>query len=103
MTSKEYNIELQRKKRLIHTNKHLFWWVPKEKKEDISLDALVEAILNYGDANSVKELINTLGIRLISEIFKKNTSNRMRVNYYPEVINYFDLYFSKYVQGYSKS
>ena len=102
MATEEYNIELEKIKPLIHKNAHLFWWLPKEKKEDISIDALVEAILNYGGANSVKELINTIGLRLLSEIFKKNTTNRKRVNYFPEVLNYFNLYFSKHVQGYSE-
>jgi len=26
---------------LIEENSHLFWWVPQEKKKDLSLDSLV--------------------------------------------------------------
>jgi hypothetical protein len=87
---------------LIQENAHLFWWVPQEKKKDLSLDSLVEAILNYGDSKSVKKLFDTVGIKTVADIFKKNTQNRTRINYYPDVVNFFNLYFSKYVQEYSE-
>ena len=35
------------KQTLINENSHLFWWVPEDKKKNLSLDSLVEAILNY--------------------------------------------------------
>jgi len=87
---------------LIQENANLFWWVPSDKKNDLSLDALVEAILNYGDSDSVKALFAVVSIDKVADIFKKNTKNKTRNNYFPEVINYFDLYFKKYVPSYSK-
>jgi len=37
-----------------------------------------------------------IGIRNVAEIFYQDT-NRERVNYYPEVVNFFNLYFKKNV------
>jgi hypothetical protein len=56
---------------LIQENSHLFWWVPQDKKKDLSLDSLVEAILNYGDSKSVKKLFDTVGIKTVADIFYK--------------------------------
>jgi len=81
---------------LIQENSHLFWWVPEDKKQNLSLDSLVEAILNFGDSKSVKKLFDTVGISTVADIFKKNTENRTRINYFPDVVNYFNLYFEKY-------
>jgi len=87
---------------LIQENSHLFWWVPEDKKKNLSMDSLVEAILNFGDYESVKKLFDYCGIKNVAEIFKNNTKNKMRVNYFPEVVNYFELYFKRYVPDYSK-
>jgi len=81
---------------LISENAHLFWWVPAEKKQNLSLDSLVEAILNYGDSKSVKKLFDTVGLKKVSEIFFEQT-NRQRINYFPQTKHYFNLYFNKYV------
>lgn len=81
---------------LIKENTHLFWWVPEDKKQNLSLDSIVEAILNFGNSKSVKKLFDTVGITTVANIFKKNTENRTRINYYPDVVNYFNLYFEKY-------
>ena len=90
------------KQTLINANSHLFWWVPEHKKKNLSLDSLVEAILNYGDAASVRKLFEKVGVITVAEIFKKNTHNRTRINYFPDVVNYFNLYFNKHVQKYSE-
>lgn len=82
-------------KQFIKENSSLFWYIPEEKKQDISHEVLVEFILNYGNQKSVKKLFKLLGIRRVAEIFRKQT-NRKRVNYFPSVINFFNLYFNKY-------
>lgn len=81
-------------KRFIEENACLFWWIKKEKKGDISLDLLVEAILNYGNGNNVKKLFQLVGIKKVAEIFNKQKSQR-RVNYHPRILHFFDLYFQK--------
>lgn len=82
-------------KQFIKENSSLFWYIPEEKKQDISHEVLVEFILNYGNQKSVKKLFKLLGIRRVAEIFRKQT-NRKRVNYFPSVTNFFNLYFNKY-------
>jgi len=73
----------------------------KEKKQDISHEVLVEFILNYGNDKSVKKLFNLLEINQVADIFYKQT-NRQRVNYFPQVTNFFYLYFQKYAHRNSK-
>lgn len=84
-------------KQFIKENSSLFWYIPEDKKQDISHEVLVEFILNYGNQNSVKKLFNLLGINQVANIFYKQT-NRQRVNYFPQVTNFFNLYFQKYAQ-----
>jgi len=63
--------------------------------DQLSQEAIVEAVLNYGDMNDVRKLISILGIQETARIFREQT-NRARINYRPEVVNYFRLYFQKY-------
>jgi hypothetical protein len=73
----------------------LFWHIPEEKKADISIEFLVETILNYGDEKDVKGLIELIGLNETARIFRKQTSQK-RINYFPQVVNYFTLYFNQY-------
>ncbi len=83
---------------LIQRNGHLFWYVQEEEKQNISQEALVETILNYGDLDAVSYLLNQVGIKLVASIFFKQI-NQERVNYFPQVINFFTLYFNRYAPG----
>ena len=82
-------------KAFIHENRTLFWYTPEDKKEDISLEFLVETILNYGDMNNIKKLIGIIGGKEISRIFF-SAKGRKKLNYYPEIYNFFTLLFSRY-------
>lgn len=53
-------------KQFIRDNSSLFWYIPEEKKEDISHELLVETILNYGDLNSVRQLFHIIGFKNLS-------------------------------------
>ena len=75
---------------------YLFWWVRESEKENINLNALVESVLNYGDIPCIKKLFELVGIRKVAEIFYQDIKKE-RMNYYPEVVNFFDLYFKKNV------
>jgi hypothetical protein len=44
-------------KRFIHENEHLFWYIKKDKLEEISHAVLVEFILNFGSAKAVKNCL----------------------------------------------
>lgn len=76
----------------------LFWYIPEDRKKDISLSVLVETILNYGDMKSVKQIINLLGINKVADIFFKsiNYSERRKGNYHELSLNYFTLVFKRY-------
>jgi len=82
-------------KAFIRQNSNLFWYTPDDKKEDISLEFLVETILNYGDMNNIKALIRIIGIKEIAQIFF-GVEGRKKLNYYPEIYNFFSLLFSRY-------
>ncbi len=82
-------------KQLIQENKHLFWWVPENEKEDLSDESLVEAILSYGNVGSIKKLFDLFGIETVARIFREQISKK-RVNYKPRTIHYFNLYFDEH-------
>ena len=83
-------------KAFLEKNKDLFWHFDKTKLEALSIDVIVEYILNYGDENSVKELFEVYGLGETASIFFKNTNEGPRINYLPEVKNYFTLYFNRH-------
>ena len=77
------------------SRKHLFW--STKNYAGLSKEAIIEAVLNYGDWDDFKTLISILGIDKAAAIFRQQTSaSRKRLNYRPEVVNYFILYFQKY-------
>lgn len=82
-------------KEFIHKHSNLFWYTPNDKKEDISPGLLVETILNDGNMDEVKALIKIMGIKEISQIFF-SAKGRKKLNYYPEIYNFFSLYFTRY-------
>lgn len=88
-------------KAFIRKHSSLFWYIPEEKKEDISNDVLVEFILNYGDLEAVKELVSIMGIDTIARTFfdSINLSDRRKGNYNELTLNFFSILFSKYAQG----
>ncbi len=61
----------------------------------LSEEAIVEAVLNYGNWVDVQGMIRILGIKKTALIFKKKSKQR-RNNYRPDIKNYFKLYFKKY-------
>ena len=72
---------------------YLVWDVGNLDK--LSEESIVEHVLNYGDWDDVQEMIEILGIKKAAEIFRKRAQQK-RCNYYPEIKNYFQLYFNKY-------
>ncbi len=77
----------------------LFWYFDKNKLNDMSDSVLVEFILNYGDMQAVKDIFVTLGEERVAKIFAHSINNK-RNNYFPQVRNFFDLYFKKNVPEY---
>jgi len=85
-------------KAFIRENSSLFWYTPDNKKEEISLEFLVETILNYGDLTAVKKMFDFIGIQKVAEIFfhSINLSDRRKGNFHELTINYFTLLFKRY-------
>lgn len=83
---------------IINKNRHLFWYTPEEKIQDISDALLVERILNDGSLSDYRDLISALGGKRVAEVFF-SAKGRQKLNYYPEIYHFFSLLLSKYVQG----
>jgi hypothetical protein len=79
----------------IRENNHLFWYTPRNRKESISNELLVENILNYGTLDTVRKLFKIMGIANVARIFW-NMNGRKKLNFYPEIYNYFSLLFKRY-------
>ena len=82
-------------KAFIRENSAFFWYTPEDKKEDISPELLVETILNYGDLVTIRKLVDIIGAKEMSRIFF-NAEGRKKLNYYPEIYNFFSLLFNRY-------
>jgi len=72
---------------------YLFWYI--KDLDNLSNESIVENVLNYGDFNDFKKILEIMGIDCVSQIFRKQAENK-RSNYRPEIKNYFTLYFDKY-------
>lgn len=81
-------------KEFIKKRPHLIW--STRDFDSLSDEPIVEAVLNYGNWEDVQTLFNILGIKKAAKIFKEQTRKNRRVNYRPEVVNYFKQYFKKY-------
>lgn len=82
-------------KEFIYQHSNLFWYTPEDKKGDISHEFLVENIMNYGDFDDVKKLIQILGMARLAEIFK-NLHGRKKLNYYPEMYHFLSALIQRY-------
>ncbi len=73
---------------------YLFWWTTN--KAQLSDEAIVEAVLCYGDENELKSLFEWLGMRRVAEIFRQQLQQQ-RVNYPARTKHFFSLFFNKHV------
>ncbi len=77
---------------IIKKKPHLIWHTVNY--DTLSDEAVVEAVLNYGEISDFIELLDAMGKERVAEIFNKE-SNKERSNYRPEIKNYFDIFFKK--------
>ena len=84
-------------KEFIKAHSNLFWYTPKENKEEISLELLMETIFNYGSLKDSLQLIKMIGSDKTLRILKR-AEGRKKMNYYPEIYNFFTLYLSRNAQ-----
>ena len=85
-------------KEFIRQHSNLFWYTPEDKKEEISPEFLVETILNYGDINDVRNLIQIMGVEQLTTVFY-SIQGRKKLNYYPEIYNFFSILIQKYAHS----
>jgi hypothetical protein len=82
-------------KKFIDDHQYLFWYTPQPKSENVTDELLVETILNYGSEDEVRDLFNVMGLKNVATVFR-GMKGRKKLNYFPEIHNYFDHYFKKY-------
>lgn len=78
---------------IIRKKPYLTWYT--KNYDSLDENAIVEAVLNYGDWDDVQKIIKILGIKKVAKIFRKQISG-FRTNYDDKTKNYFKLYFNKY-------
>ena len=74
------------------------WAILYDDVTGISLSFLTETGLNYGTLEDVRELFAAAGVNKVAKAFRNATQKSVRDNYFPEVKNYFTLYFDRYVR-----
>jgi len=84
----------QKLKDFIDEHSSLFWYTPKDKKENISPELLLETILNYGTLDDCLNLFQLIGFGNAYRMLQ-SVNGRKKMNYYPEIYNFFKLYLSK--------
>ena len=82
-------------KKYIEDHSHLFWYTPAPKGETVTDELLVETMLNYGSLDDIRDLFKVVGLKKVATIFFGMTG-RKEQNFFPEIYNYFSLYFKKY-------
>ena len=84
-------------KAFIRQHSSLFWYTPEDKKEEISEELLLETILNYGTLDDSLHLIEMIGTGNALRILQ-SVEGRKKMNYFPEIYNFFTLYLNRNVQ-----
>jgi hypothetical protein len=94
MEKTENNSELRA---LIRKNAHLFWYIKDSEKETLPLPVVLEFFINYANKEHIKELFRIVGIKNAAAVFFEQVNQwGTRSNYFPELQNYFTLYFKRY-------
>jgi hypothetical protein len=84
----------------VREKSYLFW--STKDLDRLSKESVVENVLNYGDFDDFKKIVEIMSVNAVANIFRKQLEGK-RINYRPEIKNYFTLYFDKYVPRNIKS
>lgn len=82
-------------KDFIRAHSEMFWYSPGDKGETVSDELLVESVINYGTLTELKTMFDIVGLQKLASIFR-GMEGRKKANIYPELRNYFELFFNKY-------
>jgi len=80
---------------IIKNKPYLAWDI--KNPEELSEQSVLEHVLNYGNWENVQEFIKIKGIRETAELFKQSLQKK-RSNYAPEIKSYFIRYFNHYAR-----
>jgi len=83
-------------KNFIRENGYLFWYTPEDKGENVTDELLVETMLNYGSIDQIRRLFDIMEMKEVARIFR-NMTGRKKLNFIPEMWNFFDLLFNRNV------
>jgi hypothetical protein len=82
-------------KKFIQKNKHLFWYTPREKYENLSEELILEQVLNFAELPTIKEYFTLVGIDKARLTFN-NLKGRKKGNIYPEIYALFSAFFDRH-------
>ena len=85
--------KLDKARNIIRNNPGLIWYTTGY--ENLSVEAIAEAIFNYGSWENFQELRSLIGTKTLAKIFQK-LAQKKRSNLHSLVKNYFNNYFIKY-------
>jgi len=88
---------MEKARDIIRKNPSLIWYV--KSVDNLDLASITEHVLNYGDWDQFKELINAVGINEVAKTFYEHAF-RPRCNYKEMSKIFFDRVFKKNVPGY---
>jgi len=80
----------------IAARKELVWYVKDPRA--LGEEAVVQAVLNYGNWRDVQELIRIMGMEGVARAFYRDigVSARRRGNYHLHTLRYFERYFARH-------
>lgn len=79
--------------KFIKQRPYLVWYVKDPNR--LNDEAIVEHVLNYGNWEDVRKMIDILGVKKTAKIFSKQAKQK-RCNYHKKTKSYFTLYFNKH-------
>jgi len=86
----------------LQEQRDIFWHHRKDRLYELSDDAIVEQVLNYGSESAIRKMLDIWGIGVVADVFRRNTAPNRRVNYFPSTRHYFDLYFKEHAPEYTQ-
>lgn len=80
---------------IIRQNPYLIWHT--QDYDQLNIEAIAEAIFNYGSWDQFQKLCSILGVVELGKIFF-SLNSQSRCNLHKLAQNYFSLYFAKYAR-----
>lgn len=89
-------LKLSQAQKIINNKPHLIWHT--KNYQNLSLESITEAVLNFGSWEDFQQLKKILGTKKLGDIYQK-IRNKKRQNLKAITANYFDKYFHKHARS----